>query len=47
MWFSLIQAARYLGVPPWDLAEKPVVWMRWALAAQGVENGHGITRTKV
>jgi hypothetical protein len=46
MWYSVIQAARYLGVPPWDLADKPVWWMRVALAAQSVENGQGVTRTK-
>jgi hypothetical protein len=38
LWFSLISAARYLGVPPWDLAKKPAWWMNVALAAQSAEN---------
>jgi hypothetical protein len=37
-WFSLITAARYLGVPPWDLAVRPAWWMHVALAAQSAEN---------
>ena len=37
-WYSLIQAARYLGVPPWDLATKPIWWMNVALSAQSAEN---------
>jgi hypothetical protein len=41
-WYLLLQAARYLRVPPWDLAKKPVWWMRIALAAQSAEN----TKTK-
>jgi hypothetical protein len=36
-WWSLIQASRYLGVPPWELARRPVWWMRIALAAQDAE----------
>ena len=37
-WFPLIRAARYLGVPPWELAAMPVCWRNWALIAQDVEN---------
>lgn len=33
-WFRLIEAARYLGVPPWDLANKPVFWQEAALVAK-------------
>jgi len=28
----LIRAARYLGVAPWDLAERPICWQDWAIA---------------
>lgn len=38
LWFTLIQAARYLGVPPWDLAAKPAWWVRVALASQSAES---------
>lgn len=38
VWYSLLSAARYLGVPPWELARKPVWWMNIALAAQSAEN---------
>lgn len=30
-WFRLMEAAIYLGVPPWDLANKPVFWQEAAL----------------
>lgn len=36
-WWGLIQAARYLRVPPWDLARQPIWWMRIALAAKDAE----------
>jgi hypothetical protein len=38
LWYSLVQAARYLHVPPWELAKQPVWWMRVAQAAQGAES---------
>lgn len=38
IWYSLLAAARYLRVPPWELAKKPVWWMNIALAAQSAEN---------
>lgn len=41
-WYLLVRAARYLKVPPWDLATKPVWWMNVALAAEQAEN----TKTK-
>lgn len=37
-WYPLIQAARYLGVPPWELAERPLIWREWALAAMAADN---------
>jgi len=36
-WYLLIKAARYLGVPPWDLAKQPLWWMKVALASQQAE----------
>ncbi len=36
-WYLLIRAARYLGVAPWDLAERSVVWRDWALIAESAE----------
>ena len=30
-------AARYLGVAPWDLAERPEFWMNWALSFRQAE----------
>lgn len=37
-WFILLKAARYLGVPPWDLAQKPYWWINIAIAAESAEN---------
>lgn len=36
-YYPLIRAARYLGVPPWELLDQPAVWMEWALICQGAE----------
>mgnify|MGYP003529400839 CR=1 FL=1 len=36
-WYSLLKAAKYLGVPPWDLLGKPRVWYEMALAADAAE----------
>jgi hypothetical protein len=36
-WFSVIKAARWVGVPPWELLTRPRVWMEWALAAEAAE----------
>lgn len=36
-WYPLLSAARYLRVAPWDLAQRPVWWMRVAIAAQAAE----------
>ncbi len=36
-WYPLIRAARYLGIAPWELMEKPMIWTNWALTAEGAE----------
>lgn len=36
-WYRVIRAARYLGVPPWDLATKSTWWLEVALAAEDAE----------
>jgi hypothetical protein len=36
-WYEVIQAARYLGVEPWELAVQPVAWLEMALTAQAAE----------
>jgi hypothetical protein len=37
-WYSLLVAARYLRVPPWELARRPVWWREIALLADEVES---------
>lgn len=44
LWFSLIQAAKYLGVAPWDLAKQPAWWLRAAQIAQSAESSAGKKR---
>ena len=36
-WYPLMQAARYLGVAPWELAEQSAVWVAWANIAHSAE----------
>lgn len=36
-WYVVVRAAKYLGVPPWELAEKPTYWLEWALTAMGID----------
>lgn len=36
-WYRLIRAAKYLGVAPWDLAERPLTWVNMAEHAQDAE----------
>lgn len=36
-WYHTLRAARYLGVPPWDLVQQPVWWQEIALAAEAAE----------
>lgn len=33
----LYRAAKYMGVPAWDLAEKPAFWMNWAIEFEQAE----------
>lgn len=37
-WYYVIRAARYLGVPPWELMEQPKYWLDWALESESAEN---------
>ena len=37
-WYPLLRAAKYLGVPPWELMDRPVWWQRIALAAEEAEH---------
>jgi hypothetical protein len=37
-WYSLLRAARYLQVAPWELAARPVQWMDYALIAETAEH---------
>jgi hypothetical protein len=36
-WYRLIRAAKYLGVPPWELAEQPIWWLNAALDAENID----------
>jgi hypothetical protein len=29
----MIQAAKLLGVPPWELTKQPIIWQTWAFEA--------------
>lgn len=33
----MIRAARYLGVAPWELLERPVCWQEWAICFEKAE----------
>lgn len=37
-WYPLLKAAKWLGVPPWELVDQPQVWMEWALIADAAES---------
>ncbi len=37
-YYALIKAAKYLGVPPWELAERPTYWQEWANDSQSLDN---------
>lgn len=37
-WYPLVRAARYLKVAPWELLDRPVAYLHWALAAEAAEN---------
>lgn len=36
-WYPLMRAARYLGVPPWELLDQPLFWREKALIAAHVD----------
>lgn len=36
-WYPLIQSAKYLGVPPWELMEESLYWKERALVAMTAE----------
>ena len=36
-WYTTIRAARYLGVPPWELLQQPVFWQYKALESEGID----------
>lgn len=37
IWYRLVKASQYLGVPPWELAERGMWWLHVAEEAQGAE----------
>jgi len=44
-----MRAARYIGVPPWELEQKSSVWMYRAICAQNAEawaEAEGIRRAR-
>lgn len=38
-WYKVIQAAKYLNVPPWELMEQPLFWYEKALISMTAEAG--------
>ncbi len=38
MWYTLIVAAKFLGVAPWDLEKQPMCWVSRALIASAEED---------
>ncbi len=34
----MVRAAKYLGVPPWELLDRPIAWREFALAAENAES---------
>lgn len=36
-WYAVIQAARYLSVAPWELAQQPIFWRDKAFLAMTAE----------
>jgi hypothetical protein len=45
-WYLTLRAAKYLGVAPWDLAERPVWWQEIALVAEKAETAAANSRNK-
>jgi len=46
-WYLIIQAAKYLGVPVWDLLERGVAWIGYALAAMSAESSARETLARI
>lgn len=46
MWYRVIRGGKFLGVPPWELAEAPLFWLQAAEAAQGAEHAAEQARAK-
>ena len=44
-WYPLIRAARYLGVPPWELLRQQPKWYFQALQAEKAELAGGQSAT--
>lgn len=44
--YLLGRAARYWGVPPWELARQPAVWLHEALAWEWAENSAADARAR-
>lgn len=36
--YALFRAAKYVGVPPWELEQQSVYWMNHALKFEAIEN---------
>jgi hypothetical protein len=36
--YALFRAAKYCGVPPWELEQQSIFWMNHALEYEAVEN---------
>lgn len=36
-WYTVVQAAKYLGVAPWDLMRQPIYWTEWAIHSNHAE----------
>jgi hypothetical protein len=44
-WFVVIQTAKYLGVDPWDLVERPH-WINYGQAAMAAEHRAAMAKEK-
>jgi hypothetical protein len=36
-WYRTRTAAKQMGVPPWELANVPLIWQEWELTATAAE----------
>lgn len=44
--WNLIGAARWAGIPPWELAERPAWWLNRILSVMAVEAGAAKAKKK-